>query len=176
MSDRRRPSRSDEPRLAPSLLDRLIDLDPDLSQDRPVTEAETIVGLRAALRRDLEILLNTRAVPRSLPPHLPQLADSSLAFGAGDFFSAELGTEAQRAAFAKDVRERIERFEPRLSDLSVTLISDPVPSRRHLRLRIAARHIARPGLPPVMFETAMDPVAGHFTVSDIGGGSGRRDG
>lgn len=169
MADWREPSSGSGPRVASALLDRLVDFDPDLSEDPPVTEAESIAGLRSALRRDLEILLNTRAVPRSLPAHLPELADSVLAFGTGDFFSAELGTEAQRTAFAEDVRGRIEKFEPRLRDLSVTLVSDPIPSRRQLRLRIKARHVARPGLPPIVFETAMDPVAGHFSVADVGG-------
>ncbi len=140
-----------------------------------MTEAETIAGLRAALRRDLEMLLNTRTVPRHLPPHLDALSDSALSYGTGDFFSAELVTQAQRAAFCEEIRKRIEKFEPRLVDLTVDLASDPIPSRRHLRLRIKARHVARPGLPPVVFETAMDPVAGRFSVSDaaIGGGAAR---
>lgn len=160
---------ADDARLQASLLDRLIDLDPDLPDDPPVTEAETFAGLRAALRRDLEMLLNTRAMPDTPPASLPELANSVLAYGCQDFFSSQLTTDGQRKAFASDLKLRIERFEPRLKDLSVDLVSDPVPSRRALRLRIAARHIARPGLPPMVFETAMDPVAGHFTVTDAAG-------
>ncbi|MEJ6395847.1 type VI secretion system baseplate subunit TssE [Gymnodinialimonas sp. 2305UL16-5] len=163
-------------RVAPALLDRLIDLDPDLSADPPLTEAETVIGLRAALRRDLEMLLNTRCVPDTPPDHLPALEDSVLTYGTLDFFSADLNTDMQRNAFAAEVQRRIERFEPRLENPQVTLVSDPVPSRRHLRLRIKARHVARPGLPPIIFETAMDPVAGHFSVTETGGATARPEG
>ncbi|WP_044006900.1 type VI secretion system baseplate subunit TssE [Jannaschia sp. CCS1] len=163
------PRGGDDARLQSALLDRLIDLDPDLTEDPAVTEAETFAGLRAALRRDLEMLLNTRAVPETPAPGLTELADSALSYGSLDFFSAHLTTDGQRTAFALDLKTRIERFEPRLRDLSVDLVSDPNPSRRKLRLRIAARHVARPGLPPMVFETAMDPVAGRFTVTDAAG-------
>ncbi|WP_193743580.1 type VI secretion system baseplate subunit TssE [Tateyamaria sp. ANG-S1] len=175
-----RQRNTQEHRVAPALLDRLIDLDPDLSEDPPRTDMETVAGLRAALRRDLEMLLNTRTAPRHLPQHLMELGDSALSYGSGDFFSAELVTQAQRKAFSEEIRKRIEKFEPRLSDLTVDLVSDPIPSRRHLRLRIKARHVARPGLPPIVFETAMDPVAGRFSVSDTtssaGGNRGGRNG
>ncbi|APX12000.1 hypothetical protein BWR18_10155 [Tateyamaria omphalii] len=170
-----RHTKAHRDRAAPALLDRLIDLDPDLSEDAAMTEADTIAGLRAALRRDLEMLLNTRSAPGHRPKHLAELGDSVLSYGTGDFFSAELVTQAQRTAFSEEIRKRIETFEPRLINLTVDLVSDPVPSRRHLRLRIKARHVARPGLPPVVFETSMDPIAGRFSVSDAatGGGAGR---
>ncbi len=153
-------------RLSPSLLDRLIDLDPDLEADPHVTLAETATGLRAALRRDLELLLNTRCRPETPPAELAELRQSLMSFGIEDFFATSLVTKSQRDAFARRIQAVIALFEPRLEDLSVTLISDPVPERRSLRLRISARYAARPGLPPVVFETAMDPVAGRFTVSD----------
>jgi type VI secretion system protein ImpF len=151
-------------RLAPSLLDRLIDLDPDLPNDPEVTEAETPSGLRAALRRDLEMLLNTRCLPQTPPASLPDLADSLVSLGVEDFFAASLVTDGQRNDFARRLQARIARFEPRLENLTVAILADPVPGRRSLRLRIAAHYRARPGLPPIVFETRMDPVAGHFKV------------
>lgn len=152
-------------RLRPSLLDRLIDMDPDWTEDPPVTTAETFEGIRAALRRDLELLMNTRCLTRTPPNALPELADSLVTYGVEDFFSASLTTEAQRQAFAQGLEARIARFEPRLEEVSVSLVADPVPSRRTLRMRISGRYTARPGLPPLVFETAMDPVAGRFSVA-----------
>lgn len=157
-------------RLAPSLLDRLIDLDPDLQRDPPLMQAEQPAGLRAALRRDLEILLNTRCRPETPPSALNQLSDSLVSFGVEDFFATSLVTDMQRQAFAANLQARIARFEPRLENLSVEIVADPVPARRSLRLRIAARYRARPGLPPIVFDTRMDPVGGHFTVTE---GAGR---
>lgn len=162
----RRPPNAPAERIAPSLLDRLMDMDPDLETDPPVISAETPAGLRAALRRDLELLLNTRCCPTTPPPEYRQLANSLVSLGIEDFFVASLVTEGQRQRFAADLQTRIARFEPRLADLSVSLISDPVPIRRSLRLRIEARYRARPGLPPIVFETNLDPVAGHFSVTE----------
>jgi type VI secretion system protein ImpF len=151
-------------RHAPSLLDRLIDLDPDLAHDPDVTVAETPLGLRASLRRDLELLLNTRCLPATPPAAMSELADSLVSLGVEDFFATSLVTDGQRNDFARRLQARIARFEPRLENLSVAILADPVPGQRGLRLRIAAHYRARPGLPPIVFETRMDPVAGHFNV------------
>jgi type VI secretion system protein ImpF len=156
--------REAQDRLQPSLMDRLIDLDPDLPTDPVITSTETMSGLRAALRRDLEMLLNTRCCPTSPPSSLTELKDSLIRLGVEDFLSASLVTTRQREMFAADLQARIALFEPRLQDLSVTLIADPVAEKRSLRLRISARFRARPGLPPLVFETRMDPVAGRFAV------------
>jgi type VI secretion system protein ImpF len=157
---------SRDARLAPSLLDRLIDLDPDLERDPPVLPVQQPAGQRAALRRDLEILLNTRCRPAPPPPDLGELTDSLVSLGVEDFFAASLVTDMQRQAFAAALQARIARFEPRLENLSVDILSDPVPARRSLRLGISAQYRARPGLPPLVFETRMDPVAGRFTVTE----------
>lgn len=167
MADRRR---ANEERLAPSLLDRLIDLDPDLKQDPPVTSAERPDGLRAALRRDLEILLNTRCRPDSPPKELGELADSLASLGVEDFFSSDLVTDMQRRIFAAGLERRISRFEPRLEDLTVEFLPEPSSAQRRLRLRISALYHSRPGLPRVVFETHMDPVAGRFLVTEGGRG------
>ena len=49
--------------VTPSLIDRLIDRDPRAGADPPTTRAQSIRQLKAALRRDLEWLLNTRRNP-----------------------------------------------------------------------------------------------------------------
>ncbi len=154
-------------RLAASLIDRLIDLDPDLSEDPPRLQAETPDGLRASLRRDLEILLNTRCLPTTPPPELPELRDSLVSLGVDDFFATSLVTTRQREDFARGLQTRISLFEPRLEELSVSLLPDTVPERRSLRLRISARYRARPGLPPIIFETRMDPLAGRFIITEL---------
>ncbi|MFV0474091.1 MAG: type VI secretion system baseplate subunit TssE [Pikeienuella sp.] len=159
-----------EERLAPSLLDRLIDLDPDLKQDPPVISAERPEGLRAALRRDLEILLNTRCRPDSPPAALGELANSLASLGVEDFFSSDLVTDMQRRVFAANLRARIARFEPRLEDLTVEFLPEPSTAQRRLRLRISALYHSRPGLPRIVFETQMDPVAGRFLVTEGGRG------
>ena len=167
MPDPRSPS---DDRLAPSLVDRLVDLDPDLERDPPVTPAELPAGLRASLRRDLEILLNTRCRPATPPAGHRELADSLVSLGVEDFFAISLVTDMQRQDFARALKARIARFEPRLENLTVEMIADPIAGRRSLRRRISALYRARSGLPPIVFETRMDPVAGRFTVTEASRG------
>jgi len=45
-----------------SVLDRLIDREPELSQEPGLSRAQSVRILRAAVRRDLESLLNTRRI------------------------------------------------------------------------------------------------------------------
>ena len=154
----------DEDRPSVSLLDRLVDDDPMQPVDPPVLPAETPAGLRDGLRRDLSLLLNTRCRPVTPPAGLKPLADSLVSLGVEDFFNASLVTDAQRQRFAARLQARIERFEPRLEDLSVTLPTRDEDDLRSLRLRISARYRARPGMPPLTFDTRLDPVTQHFTV------------
>ncbi|MFP7674520.1 type VI secretion system baseplate subunit TssE [Marivita sp. S0852] len=151
-------------RPAVSLLDRLLDPDPSRETDPPVLRAETPDGVRDSLRRDLSILLNTRCRPTSPPAGLTALGNSLVTLGVEDFFNASLVTDAQRQRFAARLQARIRQFEPRLEDLHVSLPSRDGDDRRSLRLRISARYRTRPGLPPLIFETRLDPVTHHFTV------------
>jgi type VI secretion system protein ImpF len=49
------------------ILDRLIDLEPLNRQEAPMTRAESLRQLRAAVKRDLEWLLNTTRMPIEVP-------------------------------------------------------------------------------------------------------------
>ena len=53
--------------VTPSLIDRLIDLEPANSSDPPSTRSQSVRQLKLALRRDLEWLLNTRRIPEEAP-------------------------------------------------------------------------------------------------------------
>ncbi|WP_182084184.1 type VI secretion system baseplate subunit TssE [Aureimonas sp. ME7] len=159
--DRYRPT---APVLARSLLDRLCDADPDQGHDAPQTIGQQMSDLRESLRRDLERLLNTRRPPASPPAELDDLKDSLVAFGTDGFFVTGLVTDHQRAEFAAAMERRIRLFEPRLSDLSVSTLPPRHPSERSLRLRIEAVYRAQEGMPPIAFETAVDPSTQRFRV------------
>lgn len=78
MSDTAR-SRGNEPqRLRLPLLDRLLDTETELSRDAAVEV------LRAAVRRDMEALLNARRRRLPLPPGLTELVVSPLGYGVPD--------------------------------------------------------------------------------------------
>jgi hypothetical protein len=59
--------RETEETVTQSVLERLIDLDPKSKNDPPQTRPQSVRQLKAALRRDLEWLLNTRQIPGGVP-------------------------------------------------------------------------------------------------------------
>ena len=144
-----------------SLLDRLLS-EPAVAPASLSGRRDPMQDLRDAARRDLSILLNTRCRPETPPEALRgSLAD----FGVEDFFNSSLVTDDQRRRFAARLRDRIRRFEPRLDEVEVTLPDRPDPSHRSLRLRISARYRGDDAMPPLIFETQLDPVTQRFSVA-----------
>ncbi len=70
--------------VTPSLIDRLIDLDPANSADPPATRNQSVRQLKLALRRDLEWLLNTRRIPEEAPEAYESLSHSLYNYGLPD--------------------------------------------------------------------------------------------
>ena len=159
MSDLRR-FRASEQTVARSVLDRLLDDEPSVETDRARPVGEQVAEAREALRRDLEALLNTRCRPVSPPA---ALADALLGYGVESLFGTSLVTQDARAALARSLERRIGAFEPRLEEVSVEA-APPRGAERSLRLRIRARCKVHLGLPPMAFETRMDPATQRFHV------------
>lgn len=146
------------------MLDRLIDLDPDLSEDRLRPIGAQVEEIRECLRRDLETLLNTRRPPLSTPKGMAELDDSLASFGVDGFFTTALVTSRQREEFAARLEGRIRMFEPRFESVEVTVLPARLPSDRSMRLRIAASYVAQAGIPAISFETAIDPSTQRILV------------
>ena len=49
------------------LLDRLLDYEPEVKSEAPLTRSASLARLKVAVRRDLENLLNTRRTPDIIP-------------------------------------------------------------------------------------------------------------
>ncbi|MCV4770701.1 hypothetical protein OFC10_32175, partial [Escherichia coli] len=67
--------------VTPSVLDRLIDLDPQESREAPKSRSQSLRELNAAVRRDLEWLLNTRCFLESPEKGLDEAKRSVAFFG-----------------------------------------------------------------------------------------------
>ncbi|MGH9901235.1 MAG: type VI secretion system baseplate subunit TssE, partial [Pyrinomonadaceae bacterium] len=78
-----------EVRITLSVLDRLIDYEPEISREAPSSRSKSLHQLKQSLRRDLELLLNTRHT-RELPPGLKELNNSLAAYGLPDYSSANV--------------------------------------------------------------------------------------
>jgi type VI secretion system protein ImpF len=139
-----------------SLLDRLIDDEPDKLRDLPPSPAESIAALHRSLRRVLEALLNTRRRWRSWPEGYTQLAISPVGYGISDFSAGAFNDPHRREWLRSDVEQTIRRFEPRLMRVRVTLMEpkDELEARLHLRVEALLR--IEPAPEPIAFDTLVD--------------------
>ncbi len=151
-------------RLQTSLLDRLIDEDPTVSRDPPLTRTQEMIAIRNGFRRDLEALLNTRRLCRTPPKEFDALATALPGYGVEDFVGAPLATLAQRQALVEAVEQTIRTFEPRFSSVKVSLIRSRDMEERRQAIRIEAVATLQHGPEPVVFESALDPTTRSFRV------------
>lgn len=150
--------------LARSVIDRLLDDAPDSPADPPAHFVDQVREMREALRRDLEMLLNTRRCITSPPAGLPELQDSLASYGVDGTVSVNLMTAEAKTRLAQSIERRIARFETRLSDVQVTILKGRTLTERALRLRIEATFRLHEGMPPISFETMIDPSTQRFVV------------
>jgi len=148
------------------LLDRLLDANPDSPEPPPPSAAVALDILRAAVRRDLEAVLNARRRRRPLPAQYPELVLSPLNYGIPDATSGAYAVAERRQALAREVELTIRRFEPRLTAIHVELVEASDELGRALRLKVDAVLRADPVPEPVSFETLLEPVSRDVTVTE----------
>lgn len=150
--------------LARSILDRLIDEAPDRTVDPPISFVDQVRDVREAIRRDLEELLNTRRCPATPPAALSELKDALVSYGVDGIVSANLMTDQAKLKLAQAIERRIALFETRLSDVRVTILKSRTMTERALRMRIQATFSLHEGMPPISFESTIDPSTQRFLV------------
>ncbi len=119
-----------------SLIDRLIDDDPLAASDAPETEEEAIARYKAALRRDLENLLNTKRPWLPFADRYPGLETTILGYGIPDLSTEDLSVPIVREKVRRMIAQVVREHEPRLSEIEIEM--DQGPTSRGLRLRISA--------------------------------------
>ena len=123
--------------------------------------------LRAAVLRDLEALLNARRRRRPPPPQLHRLAQSPVGYGIPDVTAGAYALESRRYELARDVGATIRRFEPRLAELSVSVLDPGSALDRTLRLRIEAVLLADPVREAMSFETVVEPATHDVRLREV---------
>lgn len=138
----------------PSVLDRLLDDEPRREAER-LTFASDLAAYKRAVARDLEALLNSRCFdPGGRIEDYPEARRSVLTFGIADLSSLSLLNPDDRARLRERIRAAIERHEPRLSAVRVTL-EPPRGLERLLRFRVDAVLRVHPRRPPVRFDALL---------------------
>ena len=148
------------------LLDRLLDDDPTSRREPVATAADALKALRAAVRRDLEALLNARRRRWPLPDTTPELTMSPLGYGIPDATSGAYAQPERREALAEEVERIIRCFEPRLMSVRVTLRDGENELDRTLRLKVDAVLRTDPIPEPISFETVIEAVSHEVRVSE----------
>src|SRR6185437_6393574 len=143
-----------EQKLVPSVLDRMIDERPRETSEAPDAAPRSLAQARAAVKRDLEWLLNSRQIVAKLPKDLRQLDRSLLTYGLPDFTAAGLSSIGEQDLLRRTVEDAVRRFEPRLSRVTVAIET----SREHeraIRFRIDAMLNVDPEPEPVTFDSIL---------------------
>ena len=151
-----------EIRVRPSVLDRLIDYEPEYSREAPASRAKNLRILKQSVRRDLEWLLNSRATAQ-IPPELKEVSGSVVAFGLPDLTAFSGRSPADRARLRRAVERALEAFEPRLEGVVVTIDPEAGPGLS-MKFRIDARLKVDPAPEPVSFDTLLQVGSGEFRV------------
>ncbi|MGO8819166.1 MAG: type VI secretion system baseplate subunit TssE [Terriglobia bacterium] len=146
-----------------SVLDRLIDSEPERNQEPPLTRSQSLRELRTALRRDLEWLFNTRCTIESPPETLREVERSVYNYGIQDTSSLYMRSIKDQEFLAKSIKTAINFFEPRLLSVKVT-IGGSFGEVRGLHFSIEGLLRMDPAPEPVFFDTILDPSKGEYTV------------
>jgi type VI secretion system protein ImpF len=144
------------------LFDRLLQGD-SIETDRNVDRA--LQELHESVRRDLEILFNTRPGRSSDNAKLTELRQSILTYGLPEVQSQHLASPTQQEQFRKNLEDVIRRFEPRFRELSVILIVPENQVERVLRFQINALLETDSTTEAVVFNTAIDPITGMLSIN-----------
>ena len=155
--------------LLPSILDRLLDDEPDNQRETVAERSQLLRELKASVRRDLECLLNTRVSLYPIPDDLKQLQKSVLNYGIPDFSGLSMGSRQEQKKLARIVEQAIRRFETRFQSVHVEMV-DENSSRfsRTIRFRIEGVLHAEPDPIDVAFDSQLQPQSGDFDVRSEG--------
>ncbi|MEW6381900.1 MAG: type VI secretion system baseplate subunit TssE [bacterium] len=146
-----------------SILDRLIDYEPEVTQEPVQRQVLSIEQGKAAVIRDLENLLNTKSIVISIPPVYRQVSRSVLVYGVRDFTSQNPKSIAVKKQLRQNLEETIARFEPRLRNVTVQ-VEGSTGNERSVRFRITGLLILDPLTAPVTFDTLFDINRGEYTI------------
>jgi len=150
-----------------SVLDRLIDREPSSNVEAYPTRTQSVREYRAAVRRDLEWLLNTRRI--AIEPHQDyrEVNKSAYVYGLPDLTSFSIAGPKEHARLLRFVQTLIKLFEPRLANVRITPVEETYTGRT-LHFRLEALLLMDPAPEQVSFDTVMKLTSGEYTVKEEG--------
>jgi len=150
-------------RITISVLDRLLDFEPEISQEPLASRSRNLRQLKQSVRRDLEWLLNTRQYIEEIPSDLREVQRSVAAYGLPDFTATSIKNPSNQERLRRAIEDEIRLFEPRLEAVIVTLVASNE-KERAMQFRIEGQLRIDPMPEPVSFDTVLESGSGHFTL------------
>lgn len=147
-----------------SILDRLMDLNPEAKSDPPASRSQSVRQLKISLRRDLEWLLNTRRNPDEVPETYEELYRSLYNYGLPDVTSMALNSPRDRQRLLRLIEQTIEIFEPRLLSTRVRAVDNAGSGPRILRFQIEALLKMDPAPEQILFDTVLQLNSGEYQI------------
>ena len=149
------PKSDHELRIVPSILDRLLDDEPEVSRESLPNRFQNVFQLKKAVARDLEALLNTRQeLLEEVASEFTEVGRSLVTYGLPDFSSFSLLNINDRNRIRRALEQAIATFEPRFERVRVNL-EPPREQDRTLRFRIEALLRLEPASEPVTFDAVL---------------------
>jgi type VI secretion system protein ImpF len=156
---------ADETTITISVLDRLIDMEPDNRLENPLSRAQSVRLLKNSVRRDLEWLLNTRRIADLPDEGLKEVSKSTYAYGLPDLSAISVGSSGDRNRLVRQIVASINLFEPRLANVRVVLVETPDAGRKDVRMRIEAMLRMDPVPEPISFDTVIELKSGNCHIA-----------
>lgn len=138
-----------------SLLDRLIDNEPDQAVEAAETDAQALQRYKIGLRSDLEALLNAKRPDLEAFDRYPALDQTIIGFGLHDISTEDLSTVGARERVRRMVAQAVMAHESRLSQVEVDI--DEGPTSSGIRLRISAQLTLTRNRDVVVYEAKVNP-------------------
>jgi type VI secretion system protein ImpF len=147
-----------------SILDRLIDLDPEVSRESVQHRFLTVGQARASVARDLENLLNTKRSVLAPPNSCKEVIRSLFSYGLPDFTAQNPKSAMVRQQLRQQIERAISRFEPRIRNVKVNF-EISMQNDRTVGFRITGLLVLDPVKEPVTFDTYFDVIKGEYVIS-----------
>lgn len=152
-------------KITPSVIDRLIDMEPKLSTEAPKSRSQSLSELKQSVRRDIEWLLNSRNTKSEVPEGLEEVRKSLAVYGLPDFTGMSSKDVDDRKDLVESIEYAIRFFEPRIMKLKVILDETNI-VQRGVRFKIQGVLRVEPTPEPIVFDTVLQTGNGEFEVTE----------
>lgn len=146
------------------LLDKLIDYEPDAKQEAQLTRSESLRQLRAAVKRDLEWLLNSIRTVEQVPDAYTELRKSLFYYGLADITSVTLESAQDEQQLLRSLETAITTFEPRLTRVHVITYEPVTKKKPAIQFYVEALLMVDPAPERISFDTVLEISKGSYQV------------